>query len=192
MTMTRLFAVPAIVTIVLLAGCGTETGSTGETDIGTSTAPTNADPTPSADTPSAEPSTPAPPDGADDIGTVVVNTALGIEAGDFPGSPMPRSIEVSGADELETTYTGVPGIAEVAAAVAADPPAPGERLFVYVVAACLVEDISLELTGKQLAMVVAGNTTIKCQPPPMRMVVWKVGADEVPADTVPAQAVLKK
>lgn len=191
--MTRLLVAPTFATLVLVSGCGTQTGSTGGTDVGTSTAPTtNADPTPSTDSPSAKASTPVPPDDAAEIGTVLVNTALGIEAGDFPGPPIPSSAEVAGADELESTYAGVPGIAEVVAAVAADPPAPGERLFVYVVAACLVEDISLELTGKQLTMVVAGNTTIKCQPPPMRMVVWKVGADEVPAEAVPARAVQRK
>jgi len=191
--MTRLLVVPAFATLVVVSGCGTETGSTAGTDVDTSNAPIASDgPTLTSGTPSPEPSTPVASAGAGEIGTVLVNTALGIEAGDFPGPPIPSSAEVSGANELESTYAGVAGIAAVAAAIAADPPASGERLFVYVVAACLVEDISLELDGTKLTMIVLGNSTLKCQPPPMKMVVWKVGAAEVPADAVPAPAVLKK
>lgn len=197
MRTTRLVAASWSMALVVLAGCGTETGSTG-TDVATSTAPASAaapGPTPGA--PSSEPSTlgtsqPVPPDDDETIGTVLTDTMLGIEAGDVPGAPMPLYVEVSGADELESTYPGVPGVSEVAEAIAASPPAAGERLFVYVAAACLMEDISLELAGREVTMVVRGNTTIKCQPPPMHMVVWKVGADEVPPDAVPAQAVQKK
>lgn len=189
MRWTRPLAVPAVAALFALAGCGTEAPPAAGTD-----------PEPSRTTAAVTPTTSAPAPGtsstapADDerLGTVVVNAPLGVEASDFPGPPTPLYAEVSGADELASLYAGVPGIEQIVAAVAASPPTANERLFVYTVAACRVADISLELTGKEVVMVVRGNTTLKCQPPPMQMVVWKVGADDVPADAVPAQAVQKR
>lgn len=192
-----LLAVPALATLatlVALVGCGSETSPAAGADAQSSPTLVAAPPPTAPST--TRPSTGTAPAENAQIGTVVVNAALGVEASEFPGPPIPAATEVSGADELESTYGVVPGIEQVVAAVAASPPAAGERLFVYVVAACLVEDISLELTspgsGTEVAMVVRGNTTLKCQPPPMHMVVWKVRADEVPAAAVPAPAVQKR
>jgi len=181
-----LLYVPAIAVLLLVAGCGAEPAGEG-TSIGTT-----ADPTPVLPPTTEEPEpTPSPADDDATIGEVLVSTTLAVEAGDYPGPPVPAFAEVSGADELASLFGVVPGIDDVVAAVEADPPTDSERLFVYVVAACRVNDVELELRGKKLTMVVHGNAALRCEPPPMQLVVWTVDAAEVPADAAPAQAVQK-
>ena len=188
----RLLVPPMILSLSLLAGCAaTDSGSAG-TGLDVSAAPT---PGATVGTPSTDPgtpdSTPAQPSDTSDLGTVVVNVALGINALDSPEPALPTHVEVSGAEDLATTYEGVPGIDRVVATVAASPPTPGERLFVYVVAACSTDDVSLRLRGGDVTMVVSGTTTLKCEPPPLQMVVWRLAVDEVPADAMPAEAIQK-
>lgn len=206
-TTTRLLGVTAAAVALLLAGCGSEPAAGSGTEINASTAPltastADADPTGTGtDTPDADPpgtgtgtdtDTEAPDtEHAGAIGDVLVNLPLEVSAADYPGVPVPSSAEVADADELGAVYAAVGGIDDVVAAVEAAAPASGERLFAYIVSACVVEDVSLLLRGDELTMVVKGNAGLRCQPPPLHLVVWAVGADEVPVDVVPVQAVQK-
>lgn len=182
----RLFAVPVIAALALVAGCGGDTTPDGGTDVDTSS---GADAAPSA----PEPSAPDEGDesGDDPIGTVLVSVPLAVEAGDYPGPPAPKAAEVADAAELAAVFSAAQGVEEAAAALEASTPDPESRLFAYVVGACVVEDVSLEVKDTKVQMVVHGNTGIRCEPPPVTMVVFEVAPDAVPADAVPSQAVIK-
>lgn len=190
----RLLVVPVIASFALVAGCGAETSPDGGTDVDAGSGAETSDPT-SAETSEAETSEPEPaatdPPGDKAIGAVVVSMPLAVEAGDYPGPPVPKFAEVADATELAAVFSAAPGVEEVVAELEASPPDPESRLFVYVVGACNVEDVSLDVKGGEVTMVVHGNSTIRCEPPPVQMVVFEVGPDEVPADAVPVQAVIK-
>ncbi len=180
---------PVIASFALVAGCGAETSPDGGTDVDAGSGAETSDPTSAA---SAEPAPAATdPPGDKAVGQVVVSTPLAVEAGDYPGPPVPKFAEVADATELAAVFSAAPGVDEVVAELEASPPDPESRLFVYVVGACNVEDVSLDVNGKKVRMVVHGNATIRCEPPPVQMVVFEVGPDEVPTDAVPAQAVIK-
>lgn len=193
----RLFAVPMVAALALVAGCGSDTTADGGTDVDTSAGGEANDPSPSSDESeptAAEPTAAEPSEesGEDEaIGTVLVSTALAVEAGDYPGPPVPQAAEVSDAADLAAVFSAAPGIEEVVAELEASAPDPESRLFAYVVGACIVSDVSLEVRGKKVQMVVHGNTGIRCEPPPVTMVVFEVPPDAVPADAVPSQAVIK-
>lgn len=181
---------PVIASFALVAGCGAETSPDDGTDVDVGAgAETNDPPSPSP-VPTEAPSAAAPADD-ETVGEVLVSTALAVEAGDYPGPPVPKFAEVADATDLAAVFSAAPGVEEVVAALEASPPDPESRLFVYVVGACNVEDVSLDVKGSEVTMVVHGNSTIRCEPPPVQMVVFEVGPDEVPADAVPVQAVIK-
>lgn len=194
MKLMRLLAVPVTAALVLVTGCGADTSPGGGTEVDTSSGvATNDVETNDATSPSPVPTEASSAEPADDatIGEVLVSTPLAVEAGDYPDPPVPKFAEVADAAELAAVFSAAPGVEDVVAELEASPPDPASRLFVYVVGACIVEDVSLDVKGKKVTMVVHGNATIRCEPPPMQMVVFEVGPDELPADAVPAQAVIK-
>ncbi len=184
----RLFAVPGIAALVLVTGCGAETSPEGGTDVDAASGGETNDPT----SPSPIP-TEAATEPADDeaIGQVLVNSTLDVDAANYPPPDVPTAAEVSDATELAAVFSAAPGIEDIVAELEASDPDPDSRLFAYTVGACIVEDVSLDVNGKKVRMVVHGNATIRCEPPPVHMVVFEVGPDEVPADAVPTQAVIK-
>ena len=165
-----------------LAGCGEEDA----TDPGAGGADPAASEPANDDTP--ELGSEHDDDGQGDIGSVLVNERLAISPAEYPLPGVPTHVEVANADELRVAFATVPGIDDIVAQIEDDANAAG-RMFAYTTNACITDDVSLEVRGNEVPMIVNGTATIRCEPP-TTLVVWAVG-DQVPSAAVPAQAIQK-
>jgi hypothetical protein len=182
MTLTRTFAAVSLAGLALvLTGCGSEVAgdeSTGS-EAGTTVEPEADSPSISADADRS----------ADSLGTVILNQTLDVTAAEYPLPDVPTQVDVASIAELGEAYAVVPGIEDIMAELEGTTLQPGERIFAYTVNACITDDVSLVVHGKQVPMVVNGTALLRCAPP-TTLVVWVVG-DEIPADAEPAQAIQK-
>jgi hypothetical protein len=181
MTKTRTFAVIALAgAAVMLSACGNEVAGDGSpgSDAGTT-----------VDAEAGTPSVSSADRSADSLGTMVINQRLDVTPAEYPLPDVPTQVEAATAADLAEAYAVVPGIDEIVAELENTTLGAGERFFAYTVNACTTEDVSLQLRGTEVAMIVNGTALLRCAPP-TTLVVWVVG-DEVPSDAKPVQAIQK-
>ena len=176
-------AVALAATTAVLAGCSTGSGTTVGSDVGTqsSDAATSTPPDTRPTAPSTPPAWTGTPQQIEGARLVFFDT-MDVSAADYPGPDVPLAAEVDGARELATTYAAMPGVEAAVDAVNAAPPTADERLFVFVVNPCIVEDAVLTATKDAVSvkLIGAGSKSVKCEPPPVRMAVFAVPSMSIP------------
>ncbi len=178
MTKTRTFAVVALAGAAFaLTACGSEVAGAGSTASS------------EGRTPSVSSSDSAGDRADGSLGTLVINERLDVTPAQYPLPDVPTQVEAATAADLAKAYAVVPGIDEIIAKLKNTTLGAGERFFAYTVNACTTEDVSLDLHGNEVTMVVDGTALLRCAPP-TTLVVWVVG-DEIPSDAKPVQAIQK-